>query len=196
MRRTARLVCSWFVLIFAISATAQKPSDKSSKEEKVIHVGIATSLNHSRRIVPTSWARSQLVREINDLRKDKHSSVLIEAFPVDASDREEALSEAFEKEYDYVVTTLVIDPVRPGTIMIGPGGLEPNPQIIGNTDPARQLAIKFAVLRPGSPRPIAEGVATAPSDDDNDTSATSDVMRRVAARVASEIRKRRPGIPD
>jgi len=188
------------MLLFSNLGIAQDAEEskasKDSKEEKVIHIGVAVPINHSRRIVDTTWARLQLAREIKVLRKDKHSPLLIDAVALDSSDREEAIDEAAKKDCDYVVTTLVVDPAVPGEVRVGPGGLQRGPQIIGNANPQQNLAVQFVLLRLGSARNLAEGTVAAPSGQSDGIDAASEAMRGVATRVAHEVRKARPPAPE
>src|ERR1700704_5607961 len=145
-----------FLLLCSISSLAQT----ASNEPKTVHLCAATPMNLSKRLVDTKWARNMLLRELKFERKEKHSPVLIESVGLEASEREEALDEGKDKNCDYILLTTVMDPVGPGRLSgtIGPTGIEQRPQIIGNDDPSQQLAMKFKLLRPGSPRSIAEGV--------------------------------------
>jgi hypothetical protein len=170
----------------------------SSSEPRVVQLCAATPMNLSKRLVDTKWARNMLLRELKFERKDKHSPVVIESTALDSQQREDALDEAKDKNCEYILLTTVMDPVGPGRFgpAVGPAGIEQRPQIIGNVDPRQQLALTFKLLRPGSPRPVAEGVSASPAGDDNDNAASTDAMRSVAARVAGEIRKPRVQIPD
>ncbi|HTR65104.1 MAG TPA: hypothetical protein VMH85_04980 [Terriglobales bacterium] len=192
-------VCGISVLSLGVLSFAQQAQDSkettASKEENVVHIGVAIPYNRSRHIVDSKWAQSQLVRELKMLRKDKHSPLLLDAVALDSSDRDDAREEAEKKECDYLVTILFSDPAIPGEVTAGPGGMQHNPQIIGNANPRENLAAEFAVLRLGSARNLAEGVTAVPAGDDA-ISAASDAMRTVATRVAHEIRKQRPPAPE
>lgn len=195
------LVTLGLVFVLCALSVAQDKSSKeeakeNSKDEKVIHVGVAVPANQSRRIVDTNWAKQQLVREIRALRKEKHSPILIEPVALESRDREDALEEAAKKDCDYVVTTLVVDPLVPGEVMVGPGGLPRSPQIIGNANPQENIAVRFVLSRLGSGRNLAEGMAASPAGDNEATSATTDAMRIVATRVAHELRRERVPMPE
>jgi hypothetical protein len=194
---TLRISALPLVLLFCC-LSFPSTAETSKADEKVVHLCAATPMNLSRRMVDAKWARNMLLRELKFQRKQKHSPVVIESIGLDAQQREEALAEAQDKNCDYIVLTTVIDPVGPGRIgtTVGPNGIEQRPQIIGNDDPNQQLAMKFSLLRPGSPRPLAEGVSTSPDAGDDDTAASTDAMRVVASRVAGEIRKPRVQAPD
>jgi hypothetical protein len=194
---TLRISAVPLVLLFW-SVSIPGLAETSKPEEKVVHLCAATPMNLSKRIVDTKWARNMLLRELKFLRKEKHSAVVIESIGIDAQQREDALAEAQDNSCDYIVLTTVMDPVGPGRFgtTVGATGIEQRPQVIGNGDPNQLLAMKFSLLRPGSPRPLAEGVSTAPAAGNDDTGASTDAMRSVAARIAGEIRKPRVQAPD
>jgi hypothetical protein len=184
-------------LLFIVSLNALLTTPRAAaQDDKIIHVGIAITNNQSRRMVATNWARNELVRQLKDLRKDKKSAVVIDAIPLDSSEADEALREASEKNCRFVVMTTLREPMRLGDVMVSPEGINTHPQMIGNADPHEQLAIKFAILRPGSVRTFAEGLATAPAGENDDMSAAREALRIVALRVASELRKERAPAPE
>jgi hypothetical protein len=182
------------LLLCSISSLAQT----ASNEPKTVRLCAATPMNLSRRAVDTKWARNMLLRELKFERKQKHSPILIESIPLDAQELEAALDESKDKGCDYILMTTVMDPVGAGRLAgtVDPNGIEQRPQMIGNDDPKLQIALTFKLLRPGSPRPLAEGVSTSPAGEDEGTGASTDAMRVVASRAAGEIRKPRPQIPD
>jgi hypothetical protein len=191
---TLRIPVVPFLFLCCIPAFAQSPSN----EPKTIHLCAATPMNLSSRSVDTKWARNMLLRELKFERKEKHSPILIDSTPLDAQEREEALDEAKDKNCDYILLTTVMDPLGAGRLAgtIGPTGIEQRPQMIGNDDPRQHIALTFKLLHGGSPRPVAEGVSTSPAGEDEGTTASTDAMRMVAARVAGEIRKPRVQMPD
>jgi hypothetical protein len=180
------------VVTLSLSSSAQ-----SKAEEKTVHVCAATPRNLSRRLVDTNWARTMLLRELKFERKHKRSPIIIESAGLEASDQADALEEAKDTTCDYVLLTTVMDPVGVGRLgtVIAPGGFEQRPQVIGNGEPERSLAMTFKLIRPDNPRPIVEGTSTVPARGD-DNGASTDAMRGVAARVAGEIRKSRVQMPD
>lgn len=194
---TLRISAVPLILLFC-TLSVPVIAETAKADEKVVHLCAATPMNLSKRMVDTKWARNMLLRELKFQRKEKHSPVVIESIGLDAQQREDALAEAQDKNCDYIVLTTVIDPVGPGRFgtTVGPTGLEQRPQIIGNDDPRQQLAVKFSLLRPGSPRPLAEGVSASPDAGNDDNAASTDAMRVVASRVAGEIRKPRVQVPD
>lgn len=194
---TLRISVLPIILVFCL-ASIPSSADSSSAEAKVVHLCAARPMNLSKRIVDTKWAQNMLLRELKFERKEKHSPVVIESTPLDSQERDEALDEAKDKTCEYILLTTVMDPVGPGRFgtTVGPNGVEQPPQMIGNDDPRQQLALTFKLLRPGSPRPIVEGVSASPAGDDEGTGAATDAMRSVAARVTSEIRKPRVQVPD
>jgi hypothetical protein len=185
-------ISALFLLLCSISSFAQSP------DSKTVHLCAATPLNLSRRVVDTKWARNMLMRELKFERKQKHSPILIESLPLDAQELDAALDESKDKGCDFILMTTVMDPVGAGRLAgtVGPNGIEQRPQMIGNDDPKLNMALTFKLFRAGSPRPLAEGVSTSPSDENDGIGATTDAMRAVASRAAGEIRKDRPQIPD
>ena len=171
---------------------------ETKPDAKVVQLCVATPMNLSHRLVDTKWARNMLMRELKFERKHKHSPMVIESTALDSQEREDALAEAKDKNFDYTVITTVMDPTGPGRFgtTVGPTGIERRPEIIGNDDPRQQLAMTFKLFRANSFRSIAEGVSSSPAADDNDNAASTDAMRSVAARVTDEIRKTRVQIPE
>ena len=182
------------LLLCSAASLAQTPAN----QPRTVQLCAATPMNLSRRSVDSRWARNMLLRELKFERKQKHSPILIESTPLDAQELQAALEEAKDKGCDYILLTTVMDPVGAGRLAgtVGPNGIEQRPQMIGNEDPKFHLALTFKLFRPGSPRPLAEGVSTSPADEDEGTGASTEAMRAVASRAASEIRKPRPQIPD
>jgi len=139
-----------------------------------------------------AWERNQLMRELQRLRADRKSSIVLEAVSLEATSREDASPEAEKKGCQFLVLTTLLDPSRGPGISGGPDGVQPAPVIIGNAHPNHTLAIDFTILEVGTPRTLAEGTSTAPVEDNNDIRAADEAMRLVAHRVASELRKDRP----
>ena len=156
---------------------------------RVVRVGVALMTNQSRRAVSPKWERDQLVRELRSLRTDRKSSIIIESVPLEASSRQDAGSEAAKKDCQYFVVTTLLDVGHGPGFSVGPGGVHPTPVIIGNADPDRRIAMDFLLLEIGNYRTKAEGRATAPDEDNNDTRAADEAMRIVSVRVATKFAK-------
>lgn len=160
----------------------------SADQPQTVRVCVAATLNRSNsQIIPT-WERDQLVRELQHLRTHKKSTVILEALPLDASQREDASAEAAKKDCQYFVLTTLLNPGRGPGISGGPDGTQRAPVLLGNTSPGKTLAINFTLVEVGTARNVADGTATAPVEDRNDIRAADDAMRFVAHRVASELR--------
>ena len=170
------------------SQTNKKPSTDNPRQ--TIRIGVAETLNRSNsQIIPT-WERDALVRELQRLRKDRKSAILLEAIPLDAAEREDAAAEAEKRDCQYFVLTTLLNPSRGPGISGGPDGTQRAPVLLGNTSPSNTLAMNFTVVEVGTARTVTEGTSTAPVEDKNDIRAANDAMRFVAHRVASELRSR------
>jgi hypothetical protein len=174
--------------------TGSKPSTADQKQ--VVRVGIAPTTNRSRHQVIPTWERDQLMRELQRLRADRKSSIILQAVSLEATSREDASAEANQKDCQYLVLTTVLDPSHGPGISGGPDGVQPAPVIIGNTNSYQTLAIDYTILEVSSARTLATGTAAAPVESNNDTRASDEAMRLVAHRVASELRKGRVAGPE
>lgn len=188
--RSLYVVLAASMLVNAASAQTGKKSPVD-EQNRTIRVGIATTINRSTRAITPIWERDQLVRELQRLRTDRKSRIVLEPVSLEATEREDASTEAEKKSCQYFVLTTVLNPSRGPGISAGPDGTQRAPMIIGNTDPNRNVAMNFTILEVGTARTVAEGTAAAPVED-NDSRAADDAMRSVAHRVASELRNSRP----
>jgi hypothetical protein len=188
-RAFAPLVFAMLCLVAGLTQTSNKPPKADQKQ--TIRVGIAATMNRSNRQVIPTWERDQLVRELQRLRSDRKSMVVLEAVSLQATAREDASPEAEEKDCQYVVLTTLLNPSRGPGISGGPEGSQGAPVLLGNTSPSKTLAMNFTLVEIGTGRTVAEGTATAPVEG-NDIRAADDTMRFVAHRVARELRGRRP----
>lgn len=179
------------VLMASLAVVAAAPSVAGQKIQ-AIRVGIAVMENQSRRAISPNWERDQLIRELKRMRKDRKSSVIIEAVSLDATSRKDAGAEAAEKDCQFFVLTTLLDFAHGPGISAGPGGMRPAPVIVGNANPDQTLAVDFSLLEVGASETLAQGQASEPEEDNNDTRSADEAMRIVAARVASELRKSRP----
>ena len=186
---------AYFALMFLTSClgagfTQTQPSAENQKQ--TIRVGIAATMNRSNRQIIPIWERDQLVRELQRLRNERKSSIVIEAVALEATAREDAHAEAEKKGCQYFVLTTLLNPSRGPGISGGPDGSQGAPVLIGNTNPNKTLAMNFVILGVSSARTVAEGTSTAPVGDGNDVRAADDAARFVAHRVASELRSSKP----
>ena len=165
---------------------ASKPSTDNQKQ--TIRIGIAATMNRSNRQVIPTWERDQLVRELQHLRNDRKSMIVLDVVPLEAMAREDASTEAEKKGCEYFVLTTLLNPSRGPGISGGPDGSQRAPVLIGNTSANQTLAMNYTILEVGTGRTVAEDTASAPVQDNNDIRAADEAMRFVAHRVASEIR--------
>lgn len=185
-----RILLSGALVAGAAAQSSNKPSTAGQK--LTVRVGIGAVVNRSRREVMSSWERDQLVRELQRLKANRKSPVVLEVVTLDAASREDAAPEAEKKGCRYFVLTTLLDPSRRPGISSGPDGMQRAPLIIGNSNPSQTLVIDYAILEVGTARTLAEGTATAPVEDNSDARAAVEAMRDVAQQVASELRKERP----
>jgi hypothetical protein len=170
--------------------SSHKPS--TTDQKRTIRVGIAVPMNRSTRQITPAWERDQLVRELQRLRADRKSMIVLEAVALDATRHDDASAEAEKKGCEYLVLTTLLNPSHGPGISGGPDGSQRSPVVIGNGNASRMMAMDFTILEVGTARTLAEGTATAPVEGNNDTRAADDTMRFVAHRVASELRSSHP----
>ena len=176
------------ILRGGVSLAQTNAKTSSADQKQTVRVCIAATLNRSNsQIIPT-WERDQLVRELQHLRNNKKSPVVLEGIPLDASEREEASAEAEKKDCKYFVLTTLLNPGRGPGISGGPDGTQRAPVLLGNTSPGKTVALNFTLVEVGTARNVADGTTTAPVEDRNEIRAADDAMRFVAHRVASELR--------
>lgn len=183
-----RLCLSLILLIACFEAGFSQTQASAENQKHVIRVGIAVTMNRSNRQIIPAWERDQLVRELQHLRNQRKSNVVIEAIPLEGAARDDANPEAEKKACQYLVLTTLLNPSHGPGISGGPEGSQQSPVLIGNTNPSKTLAMNFIILAVGSTQTVAEGTSTAPVVDSNDVRAADDTMRLVAHRVASELR--------
>jgi hypothetical protein len=186
---------AYFPLMFLISclgAGFTQTQSSANNQKQTVRVGIAATMNRSNRQIIPTWERDQLVRELQRLRNERKSTIVIEAVALEATAREDAHAEAEKKGCQYFVLTTLLDPSRGPGISGGPDGSQGAPVLIGNTNPNKTLAMNFIILGVSSARTVAEGTSSAPAGDGNDVRAADDAARFVAHRVASELRNTRP----
>jgi hypothetical protein len=113
----------FIVVLIVVGAFAQSSSNPSTPDQKhTVRVGVAATENRSsRQIIPT-WERDQLVRELQRLRINRNSEIVLEVVSLDATAREDASSEAEQKSCRYFVLTTLLNPSRGPAISGGPDG--------------------------------------------------------------------------
>ncbi len=188
MSRWTSIVLLLVILCVPLAFSQTNNTHSPTDQKQGIRVCVAATLNRSNsQIIPT-WERDQLVRELQHLRTNKKSTVVLEAVPLDAAEREEASAEEEKKDCRYFVLTTLLNPGRGPGISGGPDGTQRAPVMLGNTNPRKTLAINFTLVEVGTARNIADGTSTAPVEDRNEIRAADDAIRFVAHRVASEVR--------
>ena len=187
-----RVYFSLMFLISCLGAGFTQTQASAENQKQTIRVGIAATMNRSNRQVMPTWERDQLVRELQRLRNERKSAIVIEPVALDATAREDAHAEAEKKGCQYFVLTTLLNPSRGPGISGGPDGSERAPVLIGNTNPNKTLAMNFMIVEVGTARTVAEGTSSAPVEDGNDVRAADDAARFVAHPVASDLRSSRP----
>ena len=194
MRRFARF-SPLFALVFvslSFSALAQ---------ENAVRVGVAILQNQAGRAVPGNVERDRLVQALNHMKPDKKTHIQVQGVPLDGMTANEANDEAQAKKCAYVLfTTLtelrgVDDPYQrpPGTVESNPNSQWSMP---GNSrgqrlDPEYRVTVEYKLYRVGNSAAIA-GAPFSTQVAMNEIDAVSQVMDRIATRVADEIKKGGP----
>lgn len=187
-----RWVCLCWLGMFAGAMAAAQGKPSTADQKRTIRVGIALMENRSGRSVTPAWERDTLVRDLQRVRTDRKSSVILEAVPLESSSKEDAGPEATQKNCQYLVLTTMVDPRRGPGISGGPDGIARAPVILGNARPEQTLAIEFTILDTSDSRTLADGMSTVPVEENNDIRAADDAMQTTARRVAGELRRDRP----
>lgn len=193
-----RVLCILLSGAMVAGSVFAQSNDKSSTgdQKRTIRVGISPTTNRSRRQLMPTWARDQLVRELQRLRADRKSPIVLEAVPLEAISQKDASDEADRKGCRYIVLTTLVDPSHGPGVSGGPDGVQRAPIILGNANSSQTLAIDFTVLEVGATGSLTQGTAAAPVEERYDVRAADEAMRLVAHRVASELRKDRAPSPD
>jgi uncharacterized membrane protein len=169
-------------------------------QENAVRVGVAVMQNQAGRSVPGALERDRLVQSLNHMKPDKKTHLLVQGVPLDATTANEADEEAATKKCAYVVYTTLLelrsadDPYQhvPGTVETNPNS-QWNP--IGHPqaqrmDPEYRVTVDYKLCRVGG-----SAVAGSPYSTQlamNEIDAVSQVMDRIASRVADEVKKAAP----
>jgi hypothetical protein len=197
MQFVCRRVCLLAALLFAVIGSL---SIFGSAQENAIRVGVAVMQNQAGRSVPGNIERDRLVAALNHMKPDKKTHVKVVGVPLNGSTREEISDEAGQQKCQYVVYTTLMelrnadDPYQhvPGTIEANP-----NPQWSHQNgqaermDPEYRVTVDYQLVSVGS----SNVVASAPFSTQaamNEIDAVSQVMDRIASRVADEVKKAAP----
>ncbi|HVM96264.1 MAG TPA: hypothetical protein VMT89_07735 [Candidatus Acidoferrales bacterium] len=168
-----------------------------AQEGRVVQVCVPAPRNVSTRSVPGNLERDRLVSDLNQQKPDKKTHVMVRGVPVDGTSADEIGDQIKQKKCDYVVYTTITevrlssDPVgmpRPGTIQTNPNigvgmpGSSPSSQ-----NQSYQATVEYKLTRvdgaavSGAPFSSSQGVT--------EDAAVSQVMDRIASRVASDVKK-------
>jgi hypothetical protein len=194
-RRTAPFV------LFAVCSLALLAM---GQENRIVRVGVATMKNSAGRSVPGDLQRDRLVSNLNQQKPDKKTHVALQAVPLDGTSRDEAADQANQKRVDYVVYTTLIqlslssDPTimarTPGTIQTNPNiGVGMPGSSPGSLNQTYQATVEYKLYRAdgtavsGAPFSVQQAIS--------DDAAVSQLMDRIAMRVASEVKKAAPPPP-
>src|SRR5579872_7002221 len=96
LHRTFLLIL--FLSLWVSPALTQSSKVPEANKTQTIRIGVALTTNRSGRQVIPTWERDQLVRELKRLQSDRKSTIILEAVPLETSDREDAATEAEKKD--------------------------------------------------------------------------------------------------
>jgi hypothetical protein len=168
-------------------------------QENAIRVGVAIMQNQAGRSVPGTLERDRLVQALNHMKPDKKTHLQVQGVPLDAMTPNEADEEATAKKCAYVVYTTLLelrnadDPYQhvPGTIETNPNSQWSHQNgEAQRMDPEYRVTVDYKLYRVGG-----SAVAGSPYSTQlamNEIDAVSQVMDRIASRVADEVKKAAP----
>ena len=194
MSRVARFSPFFFALVLvsvSLSAFAQ---------ENAVRVGVAVMQNNAGRSVSGTLERDRLVKALNQQKPDKKTHLKIEGIPLDGSNAGDISDEAAAKKCAYVVYTTLTelrtagDPYQhvPGTVETNPNSQwsSRNPEA-QSLDPEYRATVEYKLVKVGSPGVIS-GAPFSTQQSGNEFDTVSQIMDRIATRVADEIKKGGP----
>ncbi len=191
MYRLGRRLCFLAVLLVAVAGLAQ---------ENAVRVGVAPLQNQAGRSVPANIERDRLVKALNQLKPDKKTHMKVVGMPLDGTTPNEISEEAEQKKCQYVVYTTLTelrnadDPYQrpPGTVETNPNSQWSNQSGRGERmDPEFRVTVDYKLVSV----PGGNAVAGAPYSTQlamNEIDAVSQVLDRIASRVADEVKKSAP----
>lgn len=169
-------------------------------QENAVRVGVAIMQNRAGRSVPGNVERDRLVKALNQQKPDKKTHMKIEAIPLDGSNPDDVIDEAAAKKCAYVVYTTLTelrtggDPYQhvPGTIETNPNSQWSSRTPSGQAnDPEYRATVDYKLVKVGSPG-IISGAPFSTQQNGNEIDTVSQIMDRIASRVADEIKKGAP----
>ena len=171
----------------------------SIAQANAIRVGVAIMQNQAGRSVPGTLERDRLVQALNHMKPDKKTHLQVQGVPLDAMTANEVDEEAATKKCAYVVYTTLLelrnadDPYQhvPGTIETNPNSQWSHQNgEAERMDPEYRVTVDYKLYRVGG-----SAVAGSPYSTQlamNEIDAVSQVMDRIASRVADEVKKAAP----
>ena len=171
-----------------------------SAQETPIRVGVAVMQNEAQRSVSGKLERDRFVQSLNRMKPDKKTHVQVQGVPLDAMTMNEADEEAASKKCTYVVLTTLTelrgfdDPYQrtPNTIETNPNSqwsMQNNPRA-QQMDPEYRVTVEYKLYHTGGPEVSGSPYSTQAAT--NEIDAVSQVMDRIASRVADELKKNAP----
>ena len=169
-------------------------------QDNPIRVGVAVMQNQAGRSVSGTLERNRLVEALNHMKPDKKTHVQVQGIPLDAMTTNEAEDEAASKQCAFVVFTTLTelrsadDPYQrlPNTIETNPNSqwsMQNNPRG-QQMDPEYRVTVEYKLFHTGGSEVSASPYSTEAAT--NEINAVSQVMDRIASRVADEVKKSTP----
>ncbi|MGA9565306.1 MAG: hypothetical protein WBS19_07275 [Candidatus Korobacteraceae bacterium] len=198
MRLVTRQACLSALLLFFLVFVIL--SSCSVAQENAIRVGVAVMQNQADRSVPGNLERDRLAQALNRMKPDKKTHLQVQGVPLGAATANEADEEAAAKKCAYVVYTTLIelrnadDPYQrvPGTIETNPNSQwsQPNNPRGQQQDPEYRVTVDYKLYQVGGSAVGGSPYSTQLAM--NEIDAVSQVMDRIASRVADEVKKAAP----
>jgi hypothetical protein len=171
-----------------------------SAQDNTIRVGVAVMQNDASRSVSGTLERDRLVQALNRMKPDKKTHIQVQAVPLDSINPNQADDEAASKKCAYVVFTTLTelrtagDPYQrtPNTIETNPNSqwsMQNNPRA-QQMDPEYRVTVEYKLYHTGGPEVSGSPYSTQAAT--NEIDAVSQVMDRIASRVADELKKNAP----
>jgi hypothetical protein len=170
----------------------------SAAQGNAIRIGVAVMQNQAGRSVPGTLERDRLVQALNHMKPDKKTHLQVQGVALDAMTGNEADDEAAAKKCAYVVFTTLTelrtsdDPYQhqPNTIETKPNSQWSYPGTGQRMDPEYRVTVVYKLSRTGGPEVAGSPYSTQVAM--NEIDAVSQVMDRIASRVADEVKKGSP----
>ena len=194
MFRRFRRSSFWLLSLVVLTGLGARAQDNP------IRVGVADMQNQAGRSVSGTLERDRLVEALNHMKPDEKTHVQVQGIPLDAMTTNGAEDEAAAKQCAFAVFTTLTelrsadDPYQrlPNTIGTNPNsqwGMQNNPRA-QQMDPEYRVTMEYRLFHTGgsevSGSPYSTQAAT------NEINRVSQVMDRIASRVADEVKKSTP----